>query len=134
MNVKVLIQVLRLHSFVYISSIFHLFIYIYVLSNSTQRYYCFCMKCITLCICLCSSLSRFSASLIQNIGEFGAKNNFIDHWIANAIQLLVPIKKEIFRVSSFSEQVAGKGNSQGLLDRWSHLFICTSSKWTLSSG
>ena len=39
---------------------------------------CVCLKCITLCNCLCSS-SCFSASLIRNIGEFGAKNYFTDY-------------------------------------------------------
>ena len=34
--------------------------------------------------CLCSS-SCDSASLIQNIREFGAKNYFIDHQTANTI-------------------------------------------------
>ena len=48
-------------------------------------YYCVCMKHITLCNCLCSSSSRDSASVIQNIREFEAKNYFIDHWTANKI-------------------------------------------------
>ena len=47
---------------------------------------CVCVKCITLCDCLCSSsCCCFSASLIQNIGEFGAKNYFTDHQTANII-------------------------------------------------
>ena len=80
------------------------------------------MKRITLCICVCSSCScRFSASLIQNIGEFGAEKYFINHRTANAIQLFVP-KGEV------------AGIPQGLLDKYSHLFICISLKWTLSSG
>ena len=33
----------------------------------------------------------FSASLIRNIGEFGAKNYFTDHQTANTIHLFVPI-------------------------------------------
>ena len=41
-------------------------------------------------------------------------------------------KKEIFRVSSFSEQFAAKGNSLGAT--WKIEFICTSLKQTLSSG
>ena len=35
--------------------------------------YCVCVKRITLCNCLCSRCCCFSASLIRNIGEFGAK-------------------------------------------------------------
>ena len=38
--------------------------------------YCVCVKPITLCNCLCSSSSScFSASVIGNIEEFGAKNH-----------------------------------------------------------
>ena len=46
--------------------------------------FCVCVKCRTFCNCLCSS-SCFSLSLIQNIGDFGAKNYFTDHQTANAI-------------------------------------------------
>ena len=42
------------------------------------------MKGIKLCNWLCSS-SHFSASVIWNIGEFGAKNYYTDHWTANII-------------------------------------------------
>ena len=43
---------------------------------------------VTLCNYLCSSFSffYFSASIIQNIGEVGAKNYFTDHRTANAIR------------------------------------------------
>ena len=52
--------------------------------------FCICVKRITLCNCLCSSPSSssrscFSASLIQNIREFRAKNYFTDHLTANTI-------------------------------------------------
>ena len=52
--------------------------------------YCVCVKRITLCNCLCSSSSpsrssRDFASVIRNIGKFGAKNYFTDHRTANAI-------------------------------------------------
>ena len=43
---------------------------------------------ITLCNCLCSSSSPSSrdfASVIRNIGKFGAKNYFTDHGTANTI-------------------------------------------------
>ena len=54
--------------------------------------------------------SCFSASLIRNIGQFGAKN--ILQTIEQLIQFsFCSYKKEIFRVYSFSEQVAAKGNS-----------------------
>ena len=43
------------------------------------------MKLITLCKFLCYSSSRFPASIIQNIVEFGAKNYFTDHRAANTI-------------------------------------------------
>ena len=50
-----------------------------------QFSFCVCVKRKTLCNCLCSS-SCDSASLIQNIGEFGAKKYFTDHRTANTIQ------------------------------------------------
>ena len=54
---------------------------------------CVCLKRITLCDCLCSSSCCFSPSLIysifhsliQNIGEFGAKSYFTDYQTANTI-------------------------------------------------
>ena len=60
---------------------------------------CLCVKRKTLCNCLCSSSSCDSASLIQNIGEFGAKNYFTDHQTANTIQLFVHIKRKFFKTS-----------------------------------
>ena len=51
-------------------------------------FYCVCLKRITLCSYLCfssSPFSCFSASLIWNIGEFGATNYFTDHWTNNTI-------------------------------------------------
>ena len=49
--------------------------------------YCVCLKRTKLCYCLCSSssFSCFSTCVIRNIGEFGTKNYFIDHQIANTI-------------------------------------------------
>ena len=47
-----------------------------------RQSYCIYVKRVTLCNCLCSSPSSsryFSASLIRNIGEFGATNYFTDH-------------------------------------------------------
>ena len=62
-------------------------------------------------LCLCSSCE--SASLIRNIGEFGAKNYFTDHRTANTI----------FRVYFFSEQVAANRDLLEAPDKYSHLFI-----------
>ena len=92
------------------------------------------MKHIMLCICVCSSPSCFSANLIQNIGKFRAKKNFIDHQTANAIELFVPIKRKFFGSLLFQNKLQRRGIPQGLLDKYSHLFICISLKWTLSSG
>ena len=100
--------------------------------------YCVCMKRITLCSCLCSasspSPSRFSASLIGNIGEFGAKNYFTDHWTANTIQLFLPIETKLFWFILFQNKSQQRVIPYRLLDKCSHLFICTSLKETLSSG
>ena len=51
---------------------------------------------ITLCNYLCSSSpsSRFSTSLIRNIGELGAKKYFRDYQTADTTQLFVPIKRK----------------------------------------
>ena len=46
---------------------------------------CVCVKRKTLCNCLCSSSSCDSATLIRNIGVFGAKSYFTDHGTANTI-------------------------------------------------
>ena len=56
--------------------------------------YCVCVKRITLCNCLCSSSPSFPsrrssgdfASVIRNIGKFGAKSYFTDQRAANTIQ------------------------------------------------
>ena len=55
-----------------------------------------CAKRITLCNCLCSSSCCFSASIIQNIREFRAKNYFTDHQTDNTIHRFkdsVPVLK-----------------------------------------
>ena len=88
-----------------------------------------------LCICVFSSLSScFSANLIQSIGKFLAKNYFIDYRTANAIQLFAPIKRKFFGSLLFQNKSQRRGILQGLLNKYSRLFICISLKWTLSSG
>ena len=42
-------------------------------------------------------------------------------------------KKEIFRVWSFSEKFAAKGNSLEAIDKYSHVFICNHLNKHLSS-
>ena len=85
-------------------------------------------------MCVCSSPScHFSASVMQNIGKFGAEKYFTDHRTANAIQLFSPIKRTFFGVFFFRAS-RSEGVPQGLLDKYSHLFICISLKWILSSG
>ena len=81
-------------------------------------------------LCVFFSFFSFFTSLIQNIREFGAKNFFKDQRMQFTY---CPYKKEVFRVTSFSERVAAKGNSQKLLDKHNHLFICASLKSILSS-
>ena len=56
------------------------------------------------------------------------------HRTANAIKLLVPIKRKFFGSLLFQNKLQRRGIPQGLLDKWSHLFIWISLKWTLSSG
>ena len=73
-----------------------------------QIYFCVCVKGIILCNCLCSSSflsSRFSASIINNIREFGEKNHFTDHRKANTIQLFVPIKRKFFESILFQNKL-----------------------------
>ena len=107
-----------MHSFIYISCLVKKYVTIY---------YCFCMKCITLCIGICCSpSSNYFASLIQNIPEFEAKKYFIDHQTANAIQLFVPIKRTFFGSLLFQNKLQQRGIPQKLLEKYSHLFICTS--------
>ena len=50
-----------------------------------------------------------SASLIRNIGEFGAKNYFTDHRTANGIQLFVPIKRKFFGSILFQNKSQRRG-------------------------
>ena len=69
-----------------------------------------------------------------NIGKFGAKKYFIEHRTANAIQLFVPTKRKSFGSLLFQNNSQRRGIPQGLLDKYSHLCICISLKWTLSSG
>ena len=98
-------------------------------------YYCFCVKCIMLCLYIWSfPSSSFSASLIWNVGIFRAKKYCIDHQTANAIQLFVPIKRKFFGSLLFLNKLQWRGIRQGLHDKYSHLFICMSLKWTFSSG
>ena len=67
--------------------------------------FCVCVKRITLCNCLYSSSSsrpsprssREFASVIRNIGKFGAKNYFTDHQTANTI-LVLEIQFQSFQV------------------------------------
>ena len=71
--------------------------YISVLGNKQLHIFCVCVKRQTFCNCLCSCSPSFdSASLIRNIGEFGAKNYFTDHRTANTIQLFFPTKRKYF--------------------------------------
>ena len=65
---------------------------------------------------------------IQNIGEFGVKKYFINHQTANTIQLIVPIKRKFFGSIIFQNKLEQRGVPQGLLDKYSHLFICSSLK------
>ena len=98
---------------------------------------CVCVKRITLCNCLCSSsfpYSRFSTSLIRNIGEFRAKKDFTDHRTANAIKLLVPMKTKIFGSILFQNKSQRREIFQRLLDTYSHLFICMSLKQALGTS
>ena len=69
-----------------------------------------------------------------NIGEFGAKKYFIDHRTANAIQLFVPIKRKFFRSLLFQRKLPRGVIPQGILNKYSYLFISISLKWTLGSG
>ena len=58
------------------------------MSISISKFYCVCVKRITLCNCLCSSSSPSSrnfASVICDIKKFGAKNYFTDHPTFNTI-------------------------------------------------
>ena len=76
------------------------------LNLSSWTFCCVCVNRIRLCNYLCPSSSpssRFSTSLILNIGEFGTKKKFTGHWTANTIQLFAPQKNKIFVRWSSSE-------------------------------
>ena len=97
--------------------------------------YCVCVKRITLWNCLCSSpFSHFSANLIPNIKEFGAKKDFTDHQTAITIPFFISIKRKFFGSILFLNKSQRRGIPQRLLDKYSHLFICKSLKQTLRSG
>ena len=83
-------------------------------------------------MCFFSPSSHFSVS--QNIDELRQNKYFIDHQRANAIQLFVPITRKFFVSLLFQIKSQQRGILQGLLDKYSHLFICILLKWTLSSG
>ena len=112
-----------------------------VQSNNTTIYYYFCVKHVMLCKCLCSSSpssSHFSAfiffcSEFSNIGEFRAKK-YVDYQTANTYHLFVRMNQKFFGSILFQNKPQQRGIRQGLLDKYSHLFICISLKQTLSSG
>ena len=100
-------------------------------SLPTSCSFCVCVKRTTLCNCLCSSSasSRFSASRIRNIGEFGAKKYFSDQRTANTIQSFVPIRRNFFGSILFQNKSHRRGIPQRLLDKYRHLcIICISLK------
>ena len=55
-------------------------------------------------LCSSSPSSRFSTSLIRNIGELGAKKYFRDHRTADTTQLFVPIKRKFLRSIPFQNK------------------------------
>ena len=105
------------HLFIHSASLVNVFEYgcisSFVYSSIWNNTNCVCVKRITLWNCLCSSSSspssRFSASFIRNIGEFGAKNYFAGHRTANTIQLFVPIKRNFFESILFQNKLQQKG-------------------------
>ena len=69
-------------------------------------------------VSLCSSYSsssHFSASLIRNIEEFGAKNYFTNYQAANTIQLFVPIKRNFFGSVLFQNNLRRRESPTGYL-------------------
>ena len=94
------------------------------LSLSSSTFCCVCVNRIKLCNYLCPSSSpssRFSTSLILNIGEFGTKKNL------QAIEQLIQFSYLFPRKIKFSsDEVVAKWNSHKTSDNCSHLFICTS--------
>ena len=75
------------HTNTLVRSLDNLFLFWPSTSASISDYtisFCVCVKRITLCNCLCSSSSRFSASLVRNIGvshirDFGPSHNVKNH-------------------------------------------------------
>ena len=82
--------------------------------------YCVCVKRITPCNCLCSSSSScFSASVIQNIREFGSKNcfyrpsnsiihGFRDHFHSLKYSTVIRIRKNLSNSVSIATQAITK--------------------------
>ena len=91
--------------------------------------FCVCMKR----MCSSSPSSHFSASLIRNMGEFGAKRYFTDHQKTHTIQLFVFIKRKFFGSILFYIKSQQMGIPQRLFDKHNHLLICTLLKQTSSS-
>ena len=65
-------------------------VFIYYSKRCKKNIFCCSKICFlrlrkALCNCLCSSSSRFSASIIPNIREFGTKYYFTDHRTVNTI-------------------------------------------------
>ena len=56
-------------------------------------------------------LFSFSCQPYPKYRGIRSKNYFKNHQTTYTVQLFAPIKRAIFRVYSFSEQVAAKGNS-----------------------
>ena len=97
-------------------------------------FFCVGVKRIMLCDCLCSSSpsSRFSASLICIIGEFGAKS-ILDHETANTVQLFVPGKMNFFWSTLFYNKSRQSGIPQRLIDKSSNLFIWQKQAFTVKN-
>ena len=85
------------------------------------------------CLCFCCCCCCDSASLIWNIRESGAKTFFTGHGTANTIELFVSIKTGFCWSILFQNKSQRRGISWRLLDKYSHLFICMSLKYTLNS-
>ena len=75
----------------------------------------------------------FLSALSEILANSEQKKYFIDNRTVNAIQLLVPIKKNFLGSLLFQNKSQQRGIPQGLLDKYS-LFIGISLNWTLSSG
>ena len=104
---------------------------------------CVCVKCITLCNYLCSSssspFSRFSANLIQNIGEFGAKKYFATIKLLIQFSYFFLCKRTFsglffFRISSNDGELPGGHNLGQNICRLFHFlaqYVFTTSKTEL---